>query len=75
MEIRAHIRAPLAASPAGKPRLQIRQPNVIGPLVAADRRPVRAMIIGAIDQEATNARGVHFGEGDFLAAGEGGHDP
>ena len=26
-----------------------------------------AMIIGAIDQQTANARGPHFGEGDFLA--------
>ncbi|HEY5075226.1 MAG TPA: hypothetical protein VII34_11075 [Pyrinomonadaceae bacterium] len=39
-----------------------------------------ALVVGAIDQEATNARGSHFPEGDFLvaafygsAAGEGGH--
>jgi hypothetical protein len=39
-----------------------------------------ATIVGAIDQETTNARRSHFREGDFLlatiigaAAGKGGH--
>jgi hypothetical protein len=31
-------------------------------------------VIGAINQETAHARGAHFGEGDFLAAGFG-HDP
>jgi hypothetical protein len=33
---------------------------------------VAAPEIGTIDQEAADASGAHFGEGDFLA-GQGGH--
>lgn len=53
-------------------RLEIGQPDIIGPSIAAHRCVVAAMIIGAVDQEAANASGAHFGEGDFLA-GKSGH--
>jgi hypothetical protein len=33
------------------------------------------LVVGAIDQETTNASGAHLSEGDFLLAGEGGHVP
>ena len=48
------VRAAPAASLAGKSRLKIRKPDVIRPSIAADRGPMRAMIIGAVDQEAAN---------------------
>jgi hypothetical protein len=59
--------------PAGEPRLQIRQPNVIRPLIAADSDPMAAMIIRAIDQRTANASSAHFCERDFL--GPVGHTP
>jgi hypothetical protein len=68
MEIRAYISAATAASLTGKPRLQIGQPDVIRPPVAADRRPMRAVIVRAVDQQAANARGAHFGQSYFLRA-------
>jgi len=74
MEVRADIRAPLAAGLAGEAKLDIGQPNIIGPSVAADRRPMAALIIRAIDQETANASGAHFSEGDLLAGGVG-HAP
>jgi len=52
-----------------KPGRRTRSDNrtVIGPFVAADRCPVRATIIRAVDQETANAsRRAHLGEGDFL---------
>ena len=52
LPIGPHIRAAPAASPAVKSRLQIGQANVIGPSVAADRSPMRATIVGAIDEQA-----------------------
>jgi hypothetical protein len=73
VEIRAHIRAAPATSLAGEPGLDVRQPNVIRPSIAADRRVVAAMIIGAIDQEIADASGAHFSEGDLLAAKDGIH--
>ena len=60
LPIRPHIRAAPAASLAGKPRLQIGQAHLIRPSVAADRCPVAAVIIGAVDQEAAHIDGAHF---------------
>jgi len=40
------------------------------PLIAG---PMARVIIGAIDQEAANARCAHFSEAGVLRAGEGGH--
>src|SRR5258706_10992117 len=82
MPIRPDISASPAARLADELRLQIGQPDVIGPSVAADRRPMAAVIVGAIDQQAANAGGSHLSEANFLlarfygaAAGEGGHAP
>ena len=46
---------------------------LIRPSVAADRGPMAAVIVGAVDQQAANASGANLGEGDLLLAGEGGH--
>jgi hypothetical protein len=74
IEIRPDIGAAPAASLTGKPRLNIGQPDVIRPSIAADRCVVAAMIIGTVDQETANASGAHFSEGDFLLPwGGGGH--
>jgi hypothetical protein len=69
IEVRADIRAFLAAALASEPPLDVRQPNAIRPSVAADRGPMAAPEIGAVDQETANASGAHFSEGDLL----GGH--
>jgi len=34
--------------------------------IAANRRPMAAVIIAAIGQQTTNTKGAHFGERDFL---------
>ena len=73
MEIWADIRTAAAASLTGKPRLEIGKPDVIGPSIAVDRCVVAAAEIRAVDQETTNARGAHFGEGDFLSDDRGPH--
>lgn len=44
---------------------------MIGPPVTADRDRMAAPIVGAIDQDATNAHVEHLGKGDLLGAGEG----
>ena len=74
IEIRADISAPQAASLADEQELQVGQPNVIRPSVAADRCPMAALVIRAIDQETANAGTAHLSEGDLLA-GELGHGP
>jgi hypothetical protein len=66
LPIRAHIRATPAASLAGKPRLEIGQADVIGPLVCIQRCPMAAVIVAAIDQQTANAGGAHLGKGDLL---------
>jgi hypothetical protein len=71
MEIRADISAPQAAGLASEPPLDVREPNAIRPPVAADRSPMAAPEIRAIDQETANASGAHFSEGDL----SGGHAP
>ena len=55
-EIRADVSASPAAAPADEQRLDIGQPNLIRPSVAADRCPMAALVIRAIDQETANAR-------------------
>ena len=51
------------------------QPHAVPPSVAADRERVAAMIVRAIDQDATHAHVAHLGEGDFLRAALSGHGP
>jgi hypothetical protein len=51
----------LAASFAGKTRLQIRRPDLIRPLNRADRDRVAAMTVRAIDQQTANAHLAHLG--------------
>jgi hypothetical protein len=55
MEIRADVSTSLAADLASEVRLDVRWANVIRPSVAADRCPMAALVVGAIDQEAANA--------------------
>jgi hypothetical protein len=61
------IRAAPAASFADETRLDIGQPYIIGPSVAADRCVVAATEIRAVNQQAADTGGAHFSEGDFLA--------
>jgi hypothetical protein len=55
IEIRADVSASLAADLAGEARLDIGQPNIIRPSVAADAYRMAALVVGAIDQKAANA--------------------
>jgi hypothetical protein len=73
IEIRADIRAFQTASLAGESRLDIGQPNVLRPAVAADRDRMAALVVLAIDQQAANAIGAHLCKGDLLLAGLFGH--
>ena len=74
MPVRSDVGTSPAATLASEPGFDVREPDIIGPSVATDRRPMAAVIVGAIDQEAANASGAHFGEGDLLRAGDG-HAP
>ena len=55
LPIRPHLRTTPAAKLAGKSRLQIRQAHVIRPSFAADRSPMRAMVVGAAIQQPAHA--------------------
>ena len=66
IEIRPDIGTALAAGRAGELVFEIGHPRLIRPLVGVDAHRMRTTIIGAIDQQATNTGGAHFGEGDFL---------
>jgi hypothetical protein len=68
MEIGPDIGAPPAAGLADEPGLDVGEPDIIGPPVAADRRPMAAVIVAAIDQETANATGAHFAKDDLLGA-------
>jgi len=70
---RAGFLSTVPACLAGEPGLQIGKPNVILPLIAADRSPIRTTIITTVDQETANAGGAHFGQSYFLRPG--GHTP
>jgi hypothetical protein len=76
VEIRADVGALLAAGLAGEQRLDIGQPDVIGPSIGVKARPMAAVIVRAIDQDSPNASPSHLGESNLLIwAGEGGHAP
>jgi len=57
MEVRPDVSASLLAYLAGEPGLYVRQPNIVGPPIAADRDVMAAPIIRAIDHEPANAGG------------------
>jgi hypothetical protein len=63
----ADIGSSLATNLACEKRLEIGQPDVIRPSVAADRCPM-TLVIRVIDQETANVSGAHLGEGDLLLA-------
>jgi hypothetical protein len=69
IETRPDIRANLATNGADEQRLEIGQPDIIGPSFGADRRRVAAMIMRAGDQQPAHAGAAHFAERDFLGAG------
>jgi hypothetical protein len=68
IEISPDFGALKAASRTAEQRLEIGEPNIIRPLIGADRHVVAALIIRAIDQQAANPHRAHFAERDFLGA-------
>jgi hypothetical protein len=54
LKVRPHVGASLAARLAHETRLQVGEPDVIRPLICADRDRVAAMIVRAIDQETAH---------------------
>ena len=71
---RSDVGVLLAAGLAGEQRLDIGQPDIIGPSVSADRGRMAALVILTVDKQTAHAGVAHLSEGDLLrAAGEGGH--
>ena len=66
MKIRPHIGPSLAACRADEPIFDVGEPEIVGPLVGANRGRVAAVVVGAIDQDAAHAGFAHFAEGDLL---------
>jgi hypothetical protein len=58
IEIRPDVGTALAARRAGEPIFKIGQPDIVGPLVGDHADRMRALVIGAIDQEIAHARGA-----------------
>jgi hypothetical protein len=57
-----------AANLTGKSRLQIGQAHVIAPAAGVDHDRMRALVVGAVDDEPGRAGLPHFSEGDLLRA-------
>ena len=55
IEIRPDVGTALAAGGAGEPIFAIGRPNIVRPLIGADPDPVRALVVGAVDQQAAHA--------------------
>jgi hypothetical protein len=68
IEIRPYVRAALAADPTGEALLDIGQPDIIGPGIAADRDGVATAVVGANNQQPAHTALAHLGKGDFLWA-------
>jgi hypothetical protein len=74
MKVRPDVSASLAAAFADEAGLNIGEPDVVRPLVRADRDRVAAVIVRAIDQDAAHAGLAHLGERD-LSRAVGWHAP
>jgi hypothetical protein len=68
-KVRPHFCAAFAASGADEIRFDVRQPDMIGPLVGADLDVMTASMIAAIDQDGSNAAFAQFSERDLLRVG------
>jgi hypothetical protein len=62
LEQRPEIGPAVAASPAGKLGLEIRQLDIIGPAMSLDHDGMRALVIAAINDEPGRAGLPHFSE-------------
>ena len=68
MKIRPHVGSAPTASPANEPIFDVGEPDIVRPLIAADRDGVAALVIRAINQDTANAGFAHLAEGDLLRA-------
>ena len=68
MKIWPDVCSALAAFLADEPVFDVGEPDIVRPLIGADRDVVAALVIAAIDQNAANAGFAHLAEGDFLVS-------
>jgi len=68
VEVRSNVRASLAASPAGKPGLDVGQPYLVRPAIGEGSRRMAALVIATIDQHTPDAAFAHLSERDFQLA-------
>jgi hypothetical protein len=61
----------LAADRAGEAIFDIREPNVIGPSVTADRKLMATVVVRAIVQDAAQAAVAHLSKRDLLLVDQG----
>jgi hypothetical protein len=62
------VSSALAAFFADEPIFDVGEPDIVRPLVGADRDGVAALVIRAINQDTANAGFSHLAEGDLLRA-------
>ena len=68
VEVGPDIGAAPAARLAHEPRLEIRQPQVIGPAIGAECNVMAATIVGAIDEDTLHAHLAHLAQCDLYRA-------
>jgi len=66
MKIWPDVGSALAAFLADEPIFYVGEPDIVRPLVGADRGRVATLVIAAIDQDAAHAGFAHLAEGDGL---------
>jgi hypothetical protein len=71
-QVRPDLCTTLAAGGADEVRLDVRQPDMIGPAVSVGFDVMAAAVIAAIDQHIADAGFAHLAEGDLLRVGR--HD-
>ena len=69
MKIRPDVGAAPAARLTDEAIFDVGQPDIVRPLIGADRDVVAALVIAAIDQDAANAGFAHLAKGDLLGSG------
>ena len=60
------LAASIATGVADQARLDIGQPQLVGPAIGVHHAVMVAMVVAAIDEDAAHAGSAHFAEGDFL---------
>lgn len=68
VKIRTNISAASSARSANEPRLEIRQPHIVGPAIGIQRQVVATPVVRAIDEDVSHAHFAHLSECDLLSS-------